>query len=161
MDIGEVLTRGTVWLALSFYVGGEAVGSNSEPLQRRQLARILNSAGCVLFIAHVTSAFHFYHHWSHTAAYAETARQTSEYFGVNWGGGIYFNYVFLGLWLVQVIASWTRPVSPQQGVGWLSWVLRGFVLMMILNGAVIFAHGPMRWLGLLLCVLLVASWRRR
>jgi len=162
MDTGEVLTRGTVWMALSLFVAGQLARprQSSSPL-RLQVARALNTLGCITFIAHVACAFHFYHHWSHASAYAETARQTAEYFGSNWGGGLYFNYAFLVLWIVQSAASWISPKSLQPSNPWLTWFVRGFVLMMIFNGAVVFAHGPVRWFGLLLCVLLLASWRPR
>jgi hypothetical protein len=160
VDIGEVLTRSTVWLALSFYVAAEAIRSGSDNLRRKNVARFLNTLGCTLFIAHVACAFHFYHHWSHAAAYAETARQTAQYFGVNSGSGLYFNYLFLVLWIIQVIASWMRPATAQPLARWLTWTVRGFVLIMAFNGAVVFAHGFIRWFGLLLCILLLVSWRR-
>ena len=154
MDAGESLTRTTVWLALALYVAGELVQS----LRWNRTARVLNTAGCLAFITHVGCAFHFYHHWSHASAYAETARQTAEYFGVNWGGGLYFNYAFLVLWIVHAIRSWTKPAGSRPPVRWILWFTRGFILMMIFNGAVVFARGPIRWFGLLLCGGLVASW---
>src|SRR5438093_12395347 len=90
MDTGEWLTRGTVWLALSLYVAGEIVKTARRPCESGAVGRWLNSVGCTAFLAHVASAFQFYHDWSHSAAYADTARQTEELFGWNWGGGIYF-----------------------------------------------------------------------
>lgn len=33
------------------------------------------------------------------ALYQETAQLTAEVFGVNWGGGLYFNYVFTAVWV--------------------------------------------------------------
>jgi hypothetical protein len=121
-------------------------------------ARVLNSLGCVAFLAHVACAFHFYHHWNHTAAYADTARQTAAYFGWHWGGGLYFNYAFLLLWLGQAIISWATPPCPVLRTNSLIWITRSFVLLMMVNGAVVFAHGPMRWFGLLLCSILILCW---
>ena len=160
MDTGQLLTRATIWLALTLYVGSEIVRAGRRGGQDT-LARALNTAGCAAFLAHVACAFQFYHHWSHAAAYADTARQTEAYFGWRWGGGLYFNYAFLLLWLGQVIAAWTRPFRAPPTSAWWVWVTRGFILLMIVNGAVVFARGPIRWFGLLLCLALGVCWWRR
>src|SRR5258705_11066382 len=104
MDSGEWLTRGTVWLALVLYVAGEMVNVGRRGRERFVAARWLNSFGCAAFLAHVTCAFHFYHGWSHSAAYDETARQTAELVGWNWGGGLFLNYLFALVWLGE--AAW-------------------------------------------------------
>jgi hypothetical protein len=158
MDTGEWLTRATVWLALSLYVTGEIVRVCGLEDRSGRLARVLNSLGCAAFVAHFVCAFHFHHHWSHDAAYAETARRTANYFGWNWGGGLYFNYAFLLLWVIQSILSWIKPHNSAPGKGWPLWMVRGFVLMMIVNGAVVFVRGPMKWFGMLLCLALIWSW---
>ena len=160
LHIGEFLTRSTVWLALSCYVGAEAIRSGAPHLHRQQVARLINTAGCLLFMAHVACAFHFYHHWSHAAAYADTAGQTARYFGFNSGFGLYFNYLFLVLWIVQVITSWISVAATQPLAPWLTRTVRAFVLLMIFNGTVIFAHGPIKWFGLVLSALLLVSWFR-
>src|SRR5436190_19630563 len=105
-------------------------------------ARWLNTAGCAAFLAHVAAAFHFYHHWSHAAAYADTARQTAEFSGWNWGGGLYLNYLFAVLWLGEVIWSWVSPASYVDRSRAISRAIRGFFIFMIFNGAVVFARGP-------------------
>src|SRR5438876_3113025 len=103
MDVNEWLTRGAVWLALSLYVGGEVAQTFSRGQQSRVLSRWLSSVGCAAFGVHVACAFQFYHNWSHAAAYAETARQTAEFTGWKWGGGIYINYLFALVWLGEVV----------------------------------------------------------
>jgi hypothetical protein len=158
MDTGQWLTRGTIWLALTLYVAGEIVSVALRGNQSERVARVLNSVGCAAFVAHVGCAFHFHHHWSHAAAYAETARQTAAYFGWEWGGGIYFNYALLLLWLSYAILSWTNPLHSRLRPGWTLWIGRSFILMMMVNGAVIFAHGPVRWFGLFLCAMLLLCW---
>ena len=55
------------------------------------------------------------------------------------------NYAFLGLWL---LAAWT----------WRHWAWRAFVLMMIVNGAIIFARPAARPLGVLLVAALLWAW---
>jgi len=144
-DFGEALTRGTVWLALTLYVASELATRHSHPAA----ARRLNILGCAAFFAHVASAFQFYHHWSHSGAHAETARQTAQLTGWHSGTGLYINYIFGLVWLATIV----KP--PRTGR---IWIVRGFFLFMIFNGAVVFVHRPLRWFGLLLCVVLIACW---
>ena len=159
MDTGEWLTRGTVWLALLLHVANEVV-KHTARTGGQAAARWLNTLGCAVFLAHVACAFHFYHGWSHTNAYADTARQTAKLFGWNWGGGLYVNYLFALLWAGEVIWSWANPGGHLQRPGWMTWSLRSFFLFMMLNGAVVFVHGAMRWFGMILCLTLVACWWR-
>src|SRR6185295_8723337 len=134
MDTGQWLTRGTIWLALSLYVAAEVIRFIRRGGAAETRARVLNSLGCLSFLAHVACAFHYYHSWSHAAAYADTARQTAIYFGWDWGGGLYFNYAFLLLWVSQAIHSWTAPPGTSSRAGGLAWILRGFVMLMMVNG---------------------------
>src|SRR5579872_5327000 len=116
----EELTRWTIRLALAAYVGmlvlrirtksgirgnTPALASSgridSTPGERFQ--RVLFTLGCILLWAHVASAFAFYHHWSHDDAYSRTARETADTVGIDWGGGIYFNYLCLLLWSFDVV----------------------------------------------------------
>jgi len=158
MDISESLTRGTVWLALSLFVGGELTKTRRGFGTVRDAARWLDSAGCATFLAHVVCAFHFYHHWSHAAAHADTARQTAALFGWKWGGGIYLNYIFALVWLGEVVWSWANLRSYLHRPSWMNWTVRGLFLFMIFNGAVVFARTPMRWFGLILCLTLAGCW---
>ena len=136
--------RGSAWLAFAFYIGAEAKRS-----------RWLSTLGCAALLFHIAAAFQFRHGWSHSAAYADTARQTAALTGWNWGGGIYINYLFAGIWTWTVLRSWTKPIDSQ------TWLVRGFFLFMFVNAAVVFVHGPIRWLGLLGCLTLVAVWLSR
>jgi hypothetical protein len=146
MDAGELCTRWTVRLALLLYalvVAGRLRGGGRAPLLRGAW-----TLGCALFVAHVVSAFHFQHHWSHAAAYAETARRTAELFGWSWGGGLYLNYLFTLLWVGDVCWWWRAPGSYTKRPRWLDMALFGFMAFMAFNGAVVFATGLVRWLGL-------------
>jgi hypothetical protein len=159
MDIGAWLTRGTIWVALSLYVASEIAGV----LHRRRATtgwRWLNSIGCAAFQAHFLCAFHFYHHWSHAAAYAETARRTAEFSGLHWGGGLYLNYAMALVWLVEVFWAWANPISHQRRPAWMTWTVRGFFWFMIFNGAVVFVPSAARWIGLMLCATLAVCWLR-
>jgi len=205
MEPGECLTRGTVWLALSLYVGSETVKSFARGRERSdkpadgaspphpslspaggegvrrpgegvvqesrarttsweslRVARWLNTVGCAAFLAHVAAAFHYYHQWSHAVAYADTVRQTAEFSGWNWGGGLYINYVFALVWLGETVWSWVSPTSYLHRTNWITWIVRGFFLFMMFNGAVVFVRSGMKWFGLILCLaLLICWWRKR
>ena len=108
MTWGEWLTRWTVRIALSLYVLTAALRLADR---ERRTARLAWTLGCALFLAHVAFAFHFFHNWSHGHAYAETARQTRELFGLDWGGGLYLNYVFTLAWAADAGYWWWRGLD--------------------------------------------------
>lgn len=144
MPSGEDLTRWTAWLALVLYAGALLLRWHAG---KRHLARLAWTAGCLVFLAHVSCAFSFYHHWSHAAALADTARQTEDSLGVAWGWGIYLNYLFTLLWLADA-AWWWRGLDRYDGRGRLmEWIIQAFFAFMFFNATVIFGSGPGRWLG--------------
>src|SRR5438876_5398952 len=107
MSRGELLTRITIWIALGGYALGTITGLVSRGSQRWQpLARWVWTVGCLGLLAHVACAFHYYHGWSQASAYRETARQTAEVFGLNWGGGLFVNYAFVAAWVADVVWWW-------------------------------------------------------
>ena len=57
--------------------------------------------GVVLLLAHFALAFHLRYGWSQAAAVRETARQTAETFGLDWGGGVFVNYLFAIVWTID------------------------------------------------------------
>jgi hypothetical protein len=97
--------------------------------RRHPWARALSALAYALYLAHVYLAFDQRYAWSHAVAYAETARQTRELFGLDWGGGLYWNYLFTLLWPLDLI--WPRR----------SWspYLHAYLIFMFLNGAIVFA----------------------
>ena len=162
MAWGEWLTRWTVRLALCLYVATVALRLAAP--DRRRGARALWTLGCALFLAHVACAFRFYHGWSHAHAYRETARQTRELFGLDWGGGLYFNYLFALAWAADVAYWWWGGLDRyDRRARWVAAALHLFLAFMAFNGAVVFATGATRWVGAGLAVglALLALARRR
>jgi hypothetical protein len=159
MPLGELLTKLTIWLALLAYTVGTGLWLTPRHAEHSlSRARWAWTIGCAFFLVHVACAFSYFHHWSHADAYRETARQTAELTGWPWGGGIYINYVFAAAWLAVVLHSWLAPERFRTSRWIAAW--HGFVFFMMLNGAVIFVHGPTRWLGILLCTTLAVLWLR-
>ncbi len=156
MDMGELLTRWTVRIALALYVLSlllrrSACGRRS----RLAVARLAWSGGCLAFLLHVVCAFHFYHDWSHAAAYANTARRTADVVGWHWGGGLYANYAFMLVWLADVAWWWRGLDGYEERPCAVQWCVRGFLACMALNAAVVFAEGITRWTSLGVCFLLL------
>lgn len=112
----------------------------------RLSVQIVWTAGFAVFCLHVLAAFHFVHNWSHTAARQHTAEQTKELIGWDWGGGIWFNYLFLVLWGVDVLLGWTRIGSSGSTANRLSkfsFVIHVYMAFIVLNATVVF--GPAWW----------------
>jgi hypothetical protein len=116
--LGPFLTAWTIRAALVCYVaylgGWLTVRSDRWPA----MARWIWTIGCGLFLGHVACAFHFFHHWSHAAAWHDTAEQTQRLIGVAFGDGIYFSYLFLILWVFDVAWLWIAETNQaEQPVG--------------------------------------------
>ena len=160
--LGPLLTIWTIRLALAAYALWLAIvllPNPISPLRSSSLAaRWLYTLACGLFLAHVASAFHFHHHWSHQSALDDTARQTAEMLGFAFGEGIYFSYVFTLLWAADVAWLW---VWPQHRPAWLTAALQLYLAFIALNGAVVFEGGVTRWVGIPVAVGLgvLAIWK--
>jgi hypothetical protein len=166
-DFGRLATRATIDLALVAYFVGAILDALSRPRPGGaarcglpRAARAVWTLGCALYLAHVGCAFQFHHHWSHRAAYAETARRTAELFGWNSGAGLVFNYAFTLAWVVDAGWWWIAPASRQARPRWLSLAWQGFFLFMVVNATIVFESGPVRWLGVAGCAALGAAWVR-
>ncbi len=159
MNCGEALTRTTIGIAISGYALGVCLMLLfRESLRWQARARMAWTVGCLGLIAHTICAFHFYHDWSQTSALRETARQTAEVTGNNWGGGLFINYAFLTAWAADV-AWWWRGLELYQRRHWLiTAVWQGVFIFMIFNATIVFKTGVVRWLGVVICVGLLSVW---
>jgi hypothetical protein len=161
MATGTTLTLWSVRVALLCYVFALALRLSSPREAAQRLARFIWTVGCSAYFAHVVCAFHFYHHWSHAAAYEATARDTARLFGWNWGGGLYFNYAFTIVWLVDVLWWWRGLEGYAHRSRVVEIAVQTFLGFMAFNGAVVFASGTTRWVGVGSCVLLGVCWLKR
>ena len=115
------------------------------------------TAGFVLFVVHVLASFHFVHHWSHHAAYEATAKQTGELLGIEFGGGVYFNYLFLIAWGGDVWSTWYPPAREQWIIHWLLRLGMLYMLFIAFNGVVVFKSGWLRMVGIAATLILLAG----
>jgi hypothetical protein len=99
------------------------------------------------------------HGWSHQSALEATARQTAAVYGIEWGGGVYVNYLFVIIWLAE--AWWWRmdPKSYARKSPVLAWTLRAFYFIVIVNAAIVFAGPARRIAGAILVTCLIWAWR--
>jgi hypothetical protein len=156
MAHGPLVTLWTIRLSCGLYT----LGCAGWLTNKRKTSRLAWTAAYLFYLIHVWAAFAFYHHWSHEAAYLETARQTAELFGIHWGGGIYFNYVFTVVWGADVWRRWSgvdrRPKWPR----WIDVAIQSFLAFMFLNATVVFGSGWVRWSGVIAAAGLGLLWWR-
>ncbi len=163
MNLGEFLTRGTIWVSIVGYVIGSVIFAYSLRRSERldSATRVIWTIACASLIAHFVSAFQFYHGWSHAAAYEDTARQTRELFSLNWGGGVFINYALLIVWMIDIAWWWRSGIDSYRKrplpllVAW-----HCFLIFIIFNATVVFGDGMVRWMGLVICLMLMLAWVR-
>ena len=157
--MGETLTKVTVWLALSGYAAGAAcLLLRGRGRDWARAARLAWTFGCAWFLAHVLCAFAFHYEWSHAAAFAETARQTREVTGNEFGGGVFVSYSFTLLWAADVLWWWSDERGHARRPRLLTAAWHAFFFFIVFNGTVVFERGPARWLGALICGGLALLW---
>ena len=157
MFSARALTFGTIWVALTLYVLALAI----RIAWRDRLVRALWTAGCLFYLAHVALAFQAFYRSSHAVAYLETARQTAALFGIDWGGGLYFNYAFTAIWVGDTLWMWLGLDGYRNRPFWLAAAIQIFMAFMAFNATVVFAHGTTRTAGLIATALLIWLATRR
>ena len=156
MPDGKILTLWMIRAAAGLYVASVA----GWLARWDRIARLAWTTACLLYLAHVGCAFHFYHGWSHSAAYEKTARQTAQLLGAGWGCGLYFNYIFTVAWIADVIWWWKGLVVYRNRPHWVEATIHTFFAFMFFNATVVFGAGPIRWLGAAATAALGLLWWR-
>lgn len=134
---------------------GEALMRRSTPLDH--VARASWTLGITLALVHVALAFQLVYAWDHDAAVAATAQQTGDLTGWRWRGGIFVNYVFLAMWLADTCWWWIAPQARAARSKSLELARLAFFMFMFVNGAVVFASGIGRIVGMMSVALVVAA----
>lgn len=153
---GEWATRWSVRLALvGYFLGAALQARRGAGPKNESLARGAWTLGCAWYVVHVACAFHFFHGWSHAAAYRHTADQAALVTGLYWGGGLWLNYAVTVAWLVDVGWWWAGPISRARRPRAVSMAWQIFLWFMVFNATAVFGHGAVRWLGGAGCAILV------
>ena len=160
MISGELLTRSTIWISMAAYTIGCIVFAAAwRRIDVDRWVRVAWTIGCLALLAHFIFAFHFYHAWSQAAAYTDTARQTADAVGINWGGGLFVNYAVAILWIADIAWWWFGRLSSYRRRPWLiTLIWHGFLILIIFNATVVFENGLTRWVGLIISLTLCLSW---
>ena len=144
---------GTIWVALALLVFSE--------IARRfegRLAWWAFTAGAALTATHVLLALAIQYNWDHEAAVSATAAQAAAVYGFAWRGNIYVSYAFVAIWVFEAVRWRLNPELFTTRRPAATWALRFLFLLIIVNGAVIFASYPMRLLGAAIVGGLVWAW---
>lgn len=142
----EWLTRASIWFAMAGWTAGI--------LTRFPLSRRFWTAGLALYLAHIVLAFAAFYDWSQAVAWEATAADTERVTGWRSGIGLAFNYLFALVLAIDVALQW------QLNRRMAGWLVEGLVLFFIVNGAVVFADGPVRWFGITMTGVILAGWWR-
>jgi hypothetical protein len=164
MPVEDFLLYGTAWLSLAAWAAGEwmrppGARRHLEPT-REAWARHALTIGCLAMISHSLLGFHYRYEWSQARALADAARQTAAVTGREVAAGLLVNYAFIALWTVEVAWWWRAPSSYLGRGAALDWSLRAIFLFMFVNGAVVFATGPVRVVGVVATSAVVWAWWR-
>jgi hypothetical protein len=140
------IVRGTMIVATIAWALGEALMRRSPASDR--WARAFWTVGIALALTHVALAFQLVYAWNHEAAVAATVKQAADRIGLGWRGGIYINYGFLALWLADVCWWWIAPNSHSARSMRTEMTRFALFTFMFVNGAVVFASGAGRLIGM-------------
>ena len=121
-------------------------------------SRLWWTAGALFMLIHSIAAFGLFYQWRHDVALVATARQTAAMTGIASGAGLYVNYALLAVWLLDAGWWWTAPASYRSRARAIEWGIHGFLFFMFVNGAVVFADGWMRLLGIAAVAVAGVAW---
>jgi hypothetical protein len=146
----DAITRWTAWMSMAALAGALALRQRgtSDHSAKSDGRRWLWTLGCLLLWIHVGCAFQFQHHWSHAAAWTHTAEQTAAKTGIDWGGGLYFNYLLMLVWAGDALWWWLAPRSYESRPAAVKWSVTRFAVFMAFNATVVFGSGVPRWIAL-------------
>ncbi len=155
--LGEAIVRWTARLAAAAYltrISFDVLAPRNERVQRWN--RVIWTVGCLVFLAHAVAAFHFYHGWSHAAAFEHVRKQTLQLTGFNSGFGLYLNELMAAWWTIDAVL-WSRNLRWPENRG-AYWSLHAFFAFMMFNATVVF--GPRGWTWVLVgwVVMLGIAW---
>jgi hypothetical protein len=140
--LADAIIRWTARLFVACYVSRlciDAIGSRDAKSLR--CARWFWTFGCIIFCIHVAAAFHFLHGWSHASAYDHVLARTTEMTGFALGIGLYVNYAFGILWLVDTVIWWLDLRWPDRIIPY--FIVQALFAFLMFQATAVF--GPSFW----------------
>ncbi len=117
--------------------------------------------GSFFSLLHAIATMVFIHQGSHDVAVEYTAKQTESLLGFGFGIGIYFNYAFVIIWLVDALWWIAQRKTYEARNSSISWAVYGFLIFIAFNGSIVFESGWVRWFAIAgVIVLGLLAWRR-
>jgi hypothetical protein len=153
------LVRGTIVVATALWAAAEIL-KMTRP-RSADAARQLWTMAAALASLHAVAAFHHVYGWSQAAAIGATAVQTAAVTGLAWGGGLFVNYAFLTIWMTDVAWWWIAPASYHQRPAIVERGRRWIFVFMFVNGAIVFAGGVARLVGVVAVCAVCVAWALR
>ena len=114
-------------------------------MRNSDLLAVLWSIGAAFATFHTATALHAFHGGSLTEAFESTALRTEEMFGMRVGWGVYVNYLFVAVWWLDTLYRWRYRSSHYRPM---EIAVDCFLIAISFFGAVVFATGPIRYLGI-------------
>ncbi len=156
--MGEALIVWTIRLSmLCFFASLIAWSGPFDTRRFERPMRVVWTIGFVLLVFHVASAFHFHHNWSHLRALEETARETRQMIGFDFGSGVYFNYLFTVIWGFDVAGMWMIPLALERRLSQIRLVWMTYLMFIAFCGTAVFETGWMRAFGISALVILIVG----
>ena len=157
-NAGDSETRNMIRLSLAWYAAALGLMMWLRPADWRtdtalgRTARWCWTWACLCFLIHLGLAFHYFYQWSHARAF----QHTRDVSGV--GEGLYVSYLFTVLWVADAASWWLAPLRYAARSAWIDRLLHGFMLLIVFNGTVVYASGPIRWIAIIGFLALAAEW---
>jgi len=120
--------------------------------------RVAWLSGVICSLYHSIGALLAFHEGSHDAAFKSTAKQTEDMLGFSFGIGLYVNYLFVSVWLLDALFRFLKPEAYHKMGAYFHWTVYSFLSFIAINGTVVFKDGWIRWLTLAAITGLVAMW---
>ena len=141
--LADAIIRWTARVFVGCYIGRILVdlAGRRDPRSQR-FARWTWTIGCVFLFVHMAAAFHGVHDWSHGAAHDHVLKRTKELTGVATGAGLYVNYAFAALWLVDTIVWWGALNWSERRIPY--WIVQAIFAFLMIQATVVF--GPPVWI---------------
>lgn len=127
--------------------------ANGKKRTNRSLA-VIWLFGASLSLCHGMGTIATFHNGSQSIAWESTAQQTEALIGLRIGAGLFVNYAFILIWLIDSGVCLLAPKSYDRLPKAICRTINGFLIFIAINGAIVFQPGWTRWIG----ILCVAIW---
>jgi hypothetical protein len=103
--------------------------------------RAVWTLGAALLVVHEVAALWGYFDWSQAAAWRHVATVTERATGIDWGGGLVFNYAAAVVWVLDAAWWLRRSQSYEKRPCWIDAAVWAYLAAMFFFGAVAFGEG--------------------